>query len=186
MERTEAVHDFWREFCDANPGVDPREPFQAWHFGNSEDLAHELCELVMQGIKTATAALVWEAEADPDTAPFEGGYSVITDFAGAPRCVIRTTGVGIHPFNEVDAAFAFEEGEGDRSLDHWRQVHWDYFVKRCAELGKDANLQMPVICERFALLFPKNFECEASELKNALRDRDHSDSASLIREDRKR
>ena len=116
-----------------------------------------------------------------------GGYSVVTDFAGTSRCVIRTSEIKIHPFDEVDAAFAFDEGEGDRSLDHWRQVHWDYFVKRCVELEKDADLKMPVICERFALLYPKDSrEDTVSALKNALREREFSDSAFLLREDRRR
>ena len=187
MDRSEAVQNFWNEFCARNPQVDPCAPFQVWHFGNGPELADELCGLVLEGTKTATAALVWEAEADPDTAPVMNGYSVVTDFAGAPRCIIRTVEIRTLPFDEVDANFAFDEGEGDRSLDHWRQVHWDYFAKRCVELGKVPDLKMPVICERFALLHPKN-SCEdtASAIKNALRGRAFSDSSLLLREDRNR
>lgn len=155
MDRSERVEEFWRGFCSENQGVGPDEPFQVWHFGNNPELADKLSALVLEGTKTATAALVWEAEADPDTAPVPGGYSVVTDFAGAPRCVIRTTEIRVLPFDEVDANFAFDEGEGDRSLDHWRQVHWDYFAERCVELGKVPDLKMRVICERFELLFPK-------------------------------
>ena len=33
-----------------------------------------------------------------------------------PRCVIETTEVSYRRYDEVDAAFAYEEGEGDRSL----------------------------------------------------------------------
>ena len=58
------------------------------------------------------------------------------------------------PFNEVDAEFAFDEGEGDQSLDYWRTVHWDYFSRRCAKIGKEPSLEMPVNCERFELLYP--------------------------------
>jgi uncharacterized protein YhfF len=156
MDRSEQVQEFWREFCRADPEMDPQEPYQVWHFGNGPELADRLCNLVLEGTKTATAALVWEAEADPDTAAIPDVYSVVTDFAGAPRCIIRATEIRNLPFDEVDADFAFDEGEGDRSLDHWRQVHWDYFAKRCVEQGKIADLKMPVICERFALLYPKN------------------------------
>lgn len=155
MDCSPSIQDYWREFCRTNPEVDPLEPVQFWYFGDSRELADALCRLVMQGTKTATAALVWEAEADPVTAPVPGGYSVVTDFAGQPQCVIRTTEIRILPFDEVDAAFAFDEGEGDRTLEHWRRVHWDYFAKRCTELGQAPDLKMPVICERFELLFPK-------------------------------
>jgi uncharacterized protein YhfF len=60
------------------------------------------------------------------------------------------------PFNEVDAQFAFDEGEGDQSLDYWREVHWDYFSRRCAEMNKEPSNTMPVNCERFELLHPKS------------------------------
>lgn len=155
MDRSEQVEEFWREFCEGSPGVGLKEPYQVWHFGNGPELADELCKLVLEGSKTATAALVWEAEADPDTAPVPDGYSVVTDFAGEPHCIIRTLEIRVMPFDEVDAEFAFDEGEGDRSLDHWRQVHWDYFAQRCVELGKVPDLKMQVICERFELIFPK-------------------------------
>lgn len=146
--------EFWQEFCEAE-GVDPALPYQVWYFGNSEALARELCDLVMQGKKTATAALIWEAEAEPDTAPAPGGYSVVTAFDGTPCCILQTTELKVVPYDEVDEAFAFDEGEGDQSLDYWREVHWDYFAGRCAELGKEADIKMPVICERFVLLYPK-------------------------------
>lgn len=155
MDRSASVQNYWRDYCEMNPAVDPLEPFQVWHFGDGSELADELSQLVLHGTKTATAALVWEAEADPDTAPVPQGYSVVTDFAGEPQCVIRTTEIRILPFDKVDAAFAFDEGEGDRTLEHWRRVHWDYFARRCAVLGRSPDLTMPVICERFELLFPK-------------------------------
>lgn len=116
-------------------------------------MAKELLQLVLEGKKTATASLVWEYEDKPEEAPVEGGYSVVTDFDGKPKCVLRTTEVRVLPYNEVDAEFAFDEGEGDQSLDYWREVHWDYFADRCAEIGREASLEMPVNCERFELLY---------------------------------
>ncbi|MEO6390678.1 MAG: ASCH domain-containing protein [Pyrinomonadaceae bacterium] len=152
MKRSNSTQEFWLEFCRLNLEVDPTEQFQVWYFGDGPELADQLCDLVLSGTKTATAALVWEAEADPVTAPVIGGCSVVTNFAGAPRCVIRTTDIQIIPFDEVPADFAFDEGEGDRSLEYWRKAHWDYFTKRCRELGNVSDTRMPIICERFELL----------------------------------
>jgi uncharacterized protein YhfF len=50
-------------------------------------------------------------------------------------------------FNEVDASFAFDEGEGDRSLAFWRQAHRDYF----GGLGQFAE-NMLLYCERFRFI----------------------------------
>jgi uncharacterized protein YhfF len=154
MKASEQIENFWREFCVANPQVNPGAPFQIWHFGNTDAMAKELCSLVLQGKKTATAALPWEYEDKPEDAPVLHGYSVVTDFAGNPQCVLRTTEIRVLPFNRVDAEFAFDEGEGDQSLDYWREVHWDYFSRQCARSGKEPTPEMLVNCERFELLYP--------------------------------
>ncbi|HLM00569.1 MAG TPA: ASCH domain-containing protein [Pyrinomonadaceae bacterium] len=153
MKVSPQVAEFWKEFCAANPQINPGTPFQVWYFGNSSEMATELCNLVLEGKKTATASLPWEYEEKPEDAPVLGGYSVVTDFAGNPKCVVRTTEIRVLPFNEVDAEFAFDEGEGDQSLDYWREVHWDYFSRSCADSGKEPDTEMPVNCERFELLY---------------------------------
>lgn len=155
MNNTEKISEFWRRFCEENPEVDAAAVFQTWHFGNSSKLANELVELVLLGKKRATASLPFEYDDRPDQMPTVGTYSVVTNIDGKPRCVVRTTEVRIVPFNEVDAEFAFDEGEGDQSRDHWRGVHWDYFGKQCLEFGKEPSETMQVVCERFELLFPK-------------------------------
>jgi len=155
MKVSTRVEEFWRRFCEDNSQVNPNTPYQVWHFGLGLEDAEELSNLVLQGKKTATASLRWEYEDKPEDAPITGGYSVVTDFKGVPKCVLRTTELRVLPFTEVDAEFAFDEGEGDQSLDYWREIHWDYFSRRCAEIGKEPDLEMLVNCERFELLYPK-------------------------------
>ncbi len=154
MNASKEVVEFWEHFCAGNLDVERAAQFQFWHFGNSENLATELVGLVLAGTKRATASLLWEYEAKPDEMPTVDVHSVVTDFGGLPKCVVRTTEVRLVPFNEVDADFAFDEGEGDQSLDYWRGVHWDYFNKQCLEIGEEPSETMPVICERFELLYP--------------------------------
>jgi ASCH domain len=50
-------------------------------------------------------------------------------------------------FDEVDAAFAFEEGEGDCTLAFWRRAHRNYFGRQ----GTFAP-DMLLYCERFRLV----------------------------------
>lgn len=152
MSKPDRAAAFWKEFADRNSDVDPHEPYQVWHFGDSRNLANELCELVLQGKKTATASSVWEAEFDPSNAPVLNGYSVVTDFDGNPKCIIKTTEIRILPFNEVDEEFAADEGEGDQSLEYWRAVHWQYYTRKCNEMGKEASETMEVVCERFTVV----------------------------------
>lgn len=145
---------FWQAACRAVPGLPATAEYQVWHFGDSERLARELAELVLHGPKRATAGLLWDTELDPAMSPVQGGYSLVTDHAGAPLLVIRTTQVEIRPYGEVDDDFAAAEGEGDGSLRYWREAHWAYFSRRCAALGRAPAEDMPVVLERFALIYP--------------------------------
>ena len=155
MNGSYSVKKIWQEFCAKNPDVNADEPYQVWYFGLGSEDAAELCILVLQGKKTATASLFWEYEDKPEDEPIVGGYSVVTNYEGVPQCVLRTTELRVMPFNEVDEKFAFDEGEGDQSLNYWREVHWDYFSRSCAEIEREPSLLMPVICERFEVLYPK-------------------------------
>ncbi len=59
--------------------------------------------------------------------------------------------------SDVDAAFAWDEGEGDRTLDDWKRGHWSYFSRECESLGRPMSEDAEVCLERFELLYP--FEC---------------------------
>jgi uncharacterized protein YhfF len=142
----------WEAFC-AQQGIAPETPYQAWHFGDTAELAHELIELVIHGDKRATAGLGWGHDRTPELTPILGGYNLVTEHDGTPRAVTRTTEVARRAFEEVDAKFAFDEGEGDRSLQWWREAHWDFFSRECATLGREPSQQMPIVLERFELLW---------------------------------
>jgi len=58
-------------------------------------------------------------------------------------------------FNEVGDDHAYLEGEGDRSLRYWQEVHWDFFSEECKEIAKDPHEKMPVLCERFKIVYTK-------------------------------
>jgi uncharacterized protein YhfF len=155
MTITKEIEDFWQEFCRNKPEINTDTPFQTWFFGNTGAMAKELGELVMSGKKTATASLVSINEMKPEIAPIPDGYSVITDFDGSPLCVIQTTEIRHLPFDEVDAQFAFDEGEGDQTLESWREGHWRYFTKEAGESAVEFTERSLICCERFKVLFPK-------------------------------
>lgn len=148
------VHAYWEAFLAGNPEVARNTTYQVWHFGNTKEMAKDLTELVIAGKKSATASLAKMNELEPAKAPVDRGFSVVTDFEGNPMCIIQTTEIRHLPFNEVDTNFAFDEGEGDQSLDYWRSVHWDYFAREAAESGFEFDEHSIICCERFQLLFP--------------------------------
>lgn len=153
MNVPEHIQAFWAEFlADYDRGVDV-PLYDVFHFDDNERTANLLAELVLRGTKAATASLLWEYGTASRRAPQTGDLSVVTDWPGAPLCVIETTDVDVRAFEDVDAEFAAAEGEGDLSLDFWRDVHWSYFGRVCQQLGRERTLKMPVVCERFRVIF---------------------------------
>jgi uncharacterized protein YhfF len=115
---------------------------RSFAFGDGPALADELLELVLNGVKTATCS----TEDEPNLST-PGERWIVLDGRGAPRCVIESMEVTFRRFGDVDAAFAYEEGEGDRSLAYWRDAHRRYFGRQ----GKFSE-DMMLMCERFRLV----------------------------------
>jgi uncharacterized protein YhfF len=157
MEKTAETEAFWQEFLATLPGsASPPEDYQVWHFSDNEESANKLGGLVRAGIKTATCSLLWSYEVEDQPLPQVNEYIVITNWEGTPLCIIQTTEVEVRDFNKVDAIFAYEEGEGDRSLDYWRQVHWEVFSNECNMIGYRPTPGMPLVCERFRKVYPSS------------------------------
>lgn len=127
-------------------------PPPAWSFGASAEQADELLRLVLDGTKTATATALWDFEAEGEELPEPDSMSIILDGAGHPHALIETTDVAVVPFDEVDEEHAWLEGEGDRSLAHWRDVHERFFTEHAVH-DREFSRDMPVVLERFRILY---------------------------------
>jgi uncharacterized protein YhfF len=79
---------------------------------------------------------------------------VVLDGNGEPLCIIETTEVEVRRYDEVDERFAREEGEGDFSLEYWREAHWRFFSRNLPHIGKEPTPDMPLVCERFRVVHP--------------------------------
>jgi uncharacterized protein YhfF len=129
-------------------------PPQAWSFGDEPELAEKLLAAVLAGDKTATSSALWDYDDEGAPLPMVGELSILLDGAGHPRALIRTTSVETTTFDQVDEDFAAAEGEDDRTLESWREGHEAYFRRNLPE-GREFTTDMPVVCERFELLYPK-------------------------------
>ena len=146
-----ALEEFWIRARRGLAGA-PEQPPAAWAFGATPGHADGLPALVLDGIKTGTASSLWDYEANGDPLPAAGELSIILDGTGAPRAVIETTEVAIVPFGEVTAEHARAEGEGDRTLEAWREIHERYW-RAYSESPRGYESDMPVVCERFRLVY---------------------------------
>jgi len=118
------------------------QSLETFLFGDHPALADELVGLVLEGKKHATC---W-AVSDGLKGAAVGKPMVALDGKNRPRLVLKTIELTQRQFDQVDEAFAYDEGEGegDRTLAYWREAHQRYFTR----LGL-FEPQMMVWCERF-------------------------------------
>lgn len=114
-----------------------------------------LCaELVRTGQKTASCSMeLWYSE-HGEVMPQVGHLQVVTNWDGEPVCVIEITEVSTSPYSEVGEDFARAEGEGDRTLQWWREAHARFFQAECDELGIEWHEQRLLVLERFKVVYP--------------------------------
>jgi uncharacterized protein YhfF len=108
----------------------------------------------LKGEKTATSSLLLTLEHENKPMLQVGDYSIVTTWENVPVCIIETIELRIIPFKDVDAGFAYDYGEGDRTLPWWNEHIWEYYVQECAAIGREATEDMPLLCERFGVVYP--------------------------------
>lgn len=126
------------------------------HFGDTEEIANSCLKLVLKGKKHATSHSLMGLQFRNEHLPKIGDLTIITDWAGTARCIIRTVAVTLKPFFSITNTYAKTEGEGDGSLDYWKKSHWEYYTRELESFGKTPSESMIVVCEIFEVIFEKS------------------------------
>ena len=141
--------EMWQAYNKINPEIG--DEIDAWAFGVQAD---QLADLVLSGEKTATASASELYKLENEPLPQAGSFDVILDSQDKAVCIIEITKVSVVPFNEVSAEHAFKEGEGDKSLAYWQQVHQEFFTECLAEAGLEFSQETGVVLEEFRKAYP--------------------------------
>jgi len=139
----------WNAYKQITPSIG--DEIDAWAFGEEPDL---LADLVLSGEKTATASAYDLYALEGESLPQEGTFDVILDSQNQTVCIVEITRASVQPFNQVSAQHAFKEGEGDKSLTYWRQVHEDFFTDCLGEAGLTFTPESKVVLEEFRKVYP--------------------------------
>jgi len=153
----ESVETYWQAFLSTLPASSPyrQKNYFPEGWGDSPQMADELGALIAAGVKTATCSALWEWQAEGETPPEPGFLTIVLDGQGEPLGIVETVEVTLRSYNEVDAQFAYDEGEGDRSLAYWRDAHKSFFSRSLPKIGMEFHEEMPLVCERFRLIYKK-------------------------------
>jgi uncharacterized protein YhfF len=149
------IERYWYAFLSNLPANSKYfgKPYVAEGFGDNPKLVDELGQLILSGKKTGTCSALWEWEAEGNPIPQPGMISIVLDGLDHPICIIETTEVLVSRFNAVDEEFAHAEGEGDLSLEYWRQAHTKFFSRVLPKFGREFSEDMPLVCERFKIIY---------------------------------
>ncbi len=147
-------NSLWEEYCTDKGISSPCPPSD--QFGDTPELADALVKLVLKGQKQATCELQIWFDSRGITLPTIGDQVIIMGGSGTERCIIETTQVDLCSVQQVDEAFAWDEGEGDRSLVFWKDAHDAYYKRQAKRDGFEYSDEMICVCERFKLIWPPN------------------------------
>ena len=146
------IEDFWHRFLVEKRLPQDNTYFDCFHFVLTEKWAEELLRLVLLGQKKATASSLYAFEKENLRLPEVGDFSIVTNWAGEPKCVIRTSKVRILPFREMTYDICKLEGEDD-TLASWQRGHQRFFTEEGKELGYEFTEDMPVVFEEFEVVY---------------------------------
>jgi uncharacterized protein YhfF len=157
MSQSTKIKMFWQDYLSTLSEED-RKNVSAYlvdDFADAPEAATKVGKLVRDEIKTTSSSLLWGLEHLGEPLPKVGDISVVVDGNGDPLCIIEMVEVEIRPFNTVDEQFAFEYGEGERTRAYWLNDNWDYHSRWCREIGREPSETMPIVFQRFRLLYPQ-------------------------------
>lgn len=151
---TAEIDNFWNAYLLTLPEAERNLTYsEAESWGNSDELADTIAAAILSGAKTTTSRLEWERQKSNDPGEKIGDISIVLDGKQRPVCIVQVVDIFLKPFDQVDAAFVYNYGEGSRDMDFWNKNMWDYYVGECAEIGLQATRDMPMICTVFKVIF---------------------------------
>lgn len=143
---------FWNDFTTKFPEYKHHSIPVSDHFCNDKINTDICAELVLKGVKKASCGLKIMYDLKKEFFPEINQLTIITNWDQQPICVVKTIDLSFRKFKDIDAEWAESEGEGDQSLEQWKETHRDYFQKQLDELGLMFTENVELICERFEVI----------------------------------
>ena len=150
-----SANNMWGDYLKNHLEDVFHEAPKAEHFCDNEEDANECARLVKAGIKKATSDSLLGLQYRNERLPKIGDFTVVTDWEGNAQCIVETTKVTLKPFFSIDEEYAQKEGEGDKSLTHWKKVHWNYYTRELADFKRLPRESMIVVCQEFEKVFER-------------------------------
>lgn len=158
QHRSESIRKFW-EKSKAEAKIES-DSYHACTLSDPEALDPDVESLDLSGQprligarqKRGTAHLLMDFEKSNVPRREVGDYWIILNDDLSPMYLVRLTEVTVTPFNRVPETWAAVEGEGDSSLEWWRDAHWEYYTRQCRKWGVPWRDDYPIVCETWEVI----------------------------------
>ncbi len=154
IAHSESTHAMWDAFLRSRDLPDETS-CSLVEFGDEAAMQDDLADLVLAGTKRATTSLLRWYGAGGERYPLEGDLFIVVDSRKRAFCVAEMTDVRTCAFRDVDDAYAYVEGEGDRSLSMWRAGHRAFFEAEASANGCTFDDDAQVVLQTFRVVWPR-------------------------------
>ncbi|MFJ9552034.1 ASCH domain-containing protein [Streptomyces erythrochromogenes] len=130
---------------------------RALELGSAGVVRARLNALVLAGEKRATTGLFDEYRLEMEGLEYVGERLAVLDDSARPVATVEITGVEVKQFCQVTWAHAEAEGEGDSSLEEWRDGHRRFW----AHIGTPVEEDTLLVCLTFRVAEPVSVNTDA-------------------------
>ena len=144
---------YWQDYLEKLPNSDvPLNGHVDASYAGNREITDGLLQLYFDGKKTAGSSIVEDFLSTGDPLPQVGNHWILLNSKDKPSCILRTERIVLHKFKDVPIEIATAEGEGDLSLQYWRDVHRKLYTPFLSSWGLVNLEDATVITEFFKIV----------------------------------
>lgn len=143
----------WKKYLESLPEAErPLNPQVEAAFAGNREITDSLIALYLEGKKWAGSGLVEDYESVGDPLPKVGNYWLLLNSKDEAACLLRTERIEFHKYKDIPVEIAVAEGEGDLTVESWKELHGKFFVPHLEKWGVKNLDDATVITEFFKIV----------------------------------
>lgn len=148
------IDDFWNQAVNHTPTLSGDH--QVRSIGIDEETTGLIISFIKAGEKVGTFSLPWIMTAENLPMSYKGLPIILLSYDGKPELVVQLTKVFETSFGNIDSEVTSIDGPPVRDPDVWIPLHRNYWNGILKDYGISCTDDMPVLVEKFKLVFPNN------------------------------
>ncbi len=150
-----SARNLWGDYLDTHINYAFVAEPKVTYFSDNENDANRMLEFVLSGQKRARSYSLLGLQSRKEAIPRIGDFTIITDWEGEARCILRTVAVRLKPYFAINESFTRMDGVGDGTLTSWKKIQWEYYGRELEPYGRVPRDSMIVVCEVFEKVFQR-------------------------------